>query len=251
MAENTQYWNQLISKGIRLLQEQNNDAAVAVLKQASFDVEHTYHDSWRWGTDYWALILSLRKRDYEALGDNRDQIERDIMSALVTFQKKSRDLLSTVTIRPAPEQSIEQNVDQSMDQSIGRSIDQSLERNMGFSTEQNMERGEGKRELRIQRAAKDAELLIREGRYDLAFDCIYSAYSDYFRQLLTKQDKSYEADDRARSIIQSAEEIINTINEVRHNNTAAHPDGQMLEKREAQLAIGLASSIVDYIEAAE
>ena len=52
MAEKNQYWNQLISKGLNYLQEQNNDAAAAVLKKASFDVEHSYHDSWRWGTDY-------------------------------------------------------------------------------------------------------------------------------------------------------------------------------------------------------
>ena len=52
MKEKTQYWNQLISKGIRLLQEQNTDAAAAVLEKATFDVEHSYHDSWRWGTDY-------------------------------------------------------------------------------------------------------------------------------------------------------------------------------------------------------
>lgn len=231
MTENKQYWEQLISNGVRYLQEQNNDDTAAVLQKADFDVEHTYHDSWRWGTDYWALILSLRKRDYEALGDNKDQVERDIMSALVTFQKGSRDLLSTVTIRLAPEESVE--------------------RSMGLSTEQNMERGEGKRELPIQRAAKDAEQLMREGRYDLAFDCIYSAFSNYLRQVRTKQDGPFETDDRTGIILQSAGKIFDTLNESRHNNTAAHPDGQMLEKREAQLAIGLASSIVDYIEAAE
>ena len=98
MAENNQYWNQLISKGLRFLQEQNNDVAAAVLKKAAFEVEHTYHDSWRWGTDYWALILYLNSKDYMALGDKKDQVERDIMSALVPFQKGSRDLLSTVSI---------------------------------------------------------------------------------------------------------------------------------------------------------
>ena len=33
MAEKNQYWNQLISKGLNYLQEQNNDDAVAVLKK--------------------------------------------------------------------------------------------------------------------------------------------------------------------------------------------------------------------------
>ena len=100
-TENKQYWNQLISKGAGFLQEQNNDAAASVLKKAAFDVEHTYHDSWRWGTDYWELVLNLKNKDYMALGDMKDQVERDIMSALVTFQKGSRNLLSTVSIRQA------------------------------------------------------------------------------------------------------------------------------------------------------
>ena len=98
MTDNKQYWEQLISKGLRFLKDQSNDAAAAVLKKAAFEVEHTYHDSWRWGTDYWALILYLNSKDYMALGDKKDQVERDIMSALVPFQKGSRDLLSTVSI---------------------------------------------------------------------------------------------------------------------------------------------------------
>ena len=57
MTDNKQYWDQLISKGLRFLQDQSNDSAAAVLKKATFDVEHRYHDSWRWGTDYWDLIF--------------------------------------------------------------------------------------------------------------------------------------------------------------------------------------------------
>lgn len=215
MTGNNQHWDQLISKGFNYLLEQHNDAAAAVLRKASFEVEHTYHDSWRWGTDYWALAFYLKNNDYVALGDKKNQVEKDIMSALVTFQKGSRDLLSTVSVRPALEQSIE--------------------------------RKEDKKEHPFQRAAEDAELLIREGRYDSAFDCMYSAFSDFIRHLLTEQDASFETDDRTRTILRSAGETINTINVLRHN-TAAHPDGQMLEKREAQLVISLVNSLVDYIE---
>ena len=42
-----------------------------------------------------------------ALGEKKEQVERDIMSVLVTFQKGSRDLLSTVSIHPLAEQSID------------------------------------------------------------------------------------------------------------------------------------------------
>lgn len=215
MAENNQYWEQLISKGISFLQEQNNDAAAAVLKKSTFDVEHTYHDSWRWGTDYWALVFYLKNRDYMALGDKKDQLEKDIMSALVTFQKGSRDLLSTVSIRTTPESKIELEKDHP-----------------------------------LQKAAEDADLFIREGRYDPAFDCIYSAFYNYLRHLPTDQNGLFETDNRTKTILQRAEEIMDTINELRHN-TATHPGGQMLENRDAQLAVSLATSIVEYIEDVE
>ena len=240
MAENKQYWNQLISNGIRYLQEQSNDTATAVLKQATFDVEHTYHDSWRWGTDYWELALYLKHGDYAALGDKRDQVERDIMSALVTLQKGSRDLLSTVSIRPAVEENLE-----------------------------------WKDVLPFQKAAEDAELFIREESYDLAFDRIHTAFSDYIKYLLKEHDLHFEKDDslselltklyeyycshiqqkdagdRIKTILQRTEGIINTIDELKNNNADAHSDGQLIEKREAQLVISLINSIVDYIEDVE
>ena len=240
MAENKQYWNQLISNGIRYLQEQSNDTAAAVLKQATFDVEHTYHDSWRWGTDYWELVLYLKRGDFKDLGDKKDQVERDIMSALVSLQEGSRDLLSTVTIRPA----IEQNI-------------------------------EWKEVLPFQKAAEDAELFIREGSYDLAFDRIHTAFSDYIKHLLKEHDLHFEKDDslselltklyeyycshiqqkdagdRIKTILQSTEGMINTIDELKNNNADAHSDGQLIEKREAQLVISLINSIVDYIDDVE
>ena len=90
MTENNQYWNQLISDGIRSLLEQKNDVAAAVLKNADFDVEHTYHDSWRWGTDYWELVLNLKNKDYMALGDRKDQVERDGLEGCDPFSEGSR-----------------------------------------------------------------------------------------------------------------------------------------------------------------
>ena len=240
MAENNQYWNQLISKGLRYLQEHNNDAAAAVLRKATFDVEHTYHDSWRWGTDYWELVLYLKRGDYTALGDRKEQAERDIMSALVTFQKGSRDLLSTVSIRPLAEQNIE-----------------------------------WKDVLPFQKAAEEAELFMREGSYDDAFDRIHTAFSDYIRHILAEHDVHFDADesmcalltklheyyssrilpsdavDEIKDILLSTGEFMDALNELRNNITLAHPDGQLVGKREAQLSIGLADSIVAYIDDVE
>jgi hypothetical protein len=207
MAENNQYWNQLISDGIRSLQERNNDAAAAVLKKADFDVEHTYHDSWRWGTDYWELVLSLKNKDYMALGDKKDQAERDIMSALVPFQKGSRDLLSTVSIRPVVEQIMDWND-----------------------------------AIPFQKAAEDAELLMREGKYDIAVDRVLTALSDYTKHLLAEHDVPSDEDDRVRTILQSVGEIIDAM---------AHTDGQPVGKREGQFALGLINLVVEYIEDVE
>ena len=41
---------------------------------------------------------------------------------------------------------------------------------------------------------------------------------------------------------------MDTINELRNSIAAVHPDGQLIKKREAQLAMGMADSVVDYIE---
>lgn len=205
MTENIQYWNQLITEGIRVLQEQNNDAAAAVLKKADFDIEHTYHDSWRWGTDYWELVLYLKNRDYMDLGDNKDQVEKGIMSALVPLQKGSRDLLSTVSIRPA--------VEEEMDWT---------------------------ETVPFQKAIEDAELFLREGSYDSAFDRIQTAFSDYIKQA--------DVDERTKKILRSAEAIIETINELENTEKAAPADRQKIVKRKAQLALGLADAIVEYIE---
>ena len=207
MADNQQYWDQLIAKGLRFLQDQSNDAAAAVLKKSTFDVEHRYHDSWRWGTDYWDLVLYLRYRDYMALGDSKEQAEKDIMSALVTFEKGSRDLLSTVSIRPL--------------------------------AEQNMDWTEA---LPLQKAAEDAELFLREGRYDDAYDRIYTAFSDYIEYI-----QQNDVGDRTEAILLGTVGILDTINEARNDITAAHPDGQRVEKREAQLAVGLINSIAEYV----
>ena len=207
MTDNKQYWEQLISKGIRFLQDQSNDAAATVLKKATFDVEHRYHDSWRWGTDYWDLVLYLKYRDFMVLGDNKEQAEKDIMSALVTFEKGSRDLLSTVSIRPL--------------------------------AEQNMDWTEA---LPLQKAAEDAELFIREGKYDDAYDRIYTAFSDYMKYV-----QQSDVGDRTKAILLSTGGILDAINEARNDSTAAHPDGQRVEKREAQLAVGLINSIAEYV----
>ena len=45
--------------------------------------------------------------------------------------------------------------------------------------------------------------------------------------------------------------MINAVNELRNNNTVAHPNGQLIQKREAQLVIRMVHAVVDYVEDVE
>jgi len=127
----------------------------------------------------------------------------------------------------------------------------------------------------VQKAVEDAEVFIREGRYDSAVDRVHTAFHGYLRQLLTEHGVTYEADDglpalfaklhgyyggsiqpadvadRLKTILRSAGGMINAVNELRNNNTIAHPNGQLIQKREAQLVIRLVNAVVDYIEEVE
>ena len=116
---------------------------------------------------------------------------------------------------------------------------------------------------------------MREGRYDSAFDRIYIAFSDYIRHLLKEHDVAFDADDSltalfmklqdhycshirpektgdgTKTILQGAGEIIDTINGLKNDNAEAQADGQLIEKREVQFALGLINSTVEYIEDVE
>ena len=94
----------------------------------------------------------------------------------------------------------------------------------------------------FQKAAEDAELLMREGKYDIAVDRILTAFSDYTKHLLAEHDVPFDADDRIRTILHSAGEIIDAM---------AHTDGQPVGKREGQFALGLINLVVEYIDDVE
>ena len=49
-------------------------------------------------------------------------------------------------------------------------------------------------------------------------------------------------------ILRSAGGMVTAVNELRSNNTVAHPNGNLIQKREAQLAIRLVNAIIDYVE---
>ena len=127
----------------------------------------------------------------------------------------------------------------------------------------------------VHKAIEDAYIFIREGKYDSAVDRVHTAFHGYLRQMLTEHGASFGPDDslpalysklhtfyegnmqpvdvgeRVKTILRSAGGMINAVNELRNNNTVAHPNGQLIQEREAQLVIRLINAVVDYIEDVE
>lgn len=127
----------------------------------------------------------------------------------------------------------------------------------------------------IKKAVEDAEFFIKEGKYDSAVDRVHTAFHGYLQQLLDehkvtynkKEDiaalysklhdlygKSIQPSDvasRIKTIVRSGAGMINAVNELRNNNTIVHPNGLLIQKREAQLVIGLTKAMLDYIEEIE
>lgn len=124
----------------------------------------------------------------------------------------------------------------------------------------------------IQKAVNDATVFIREGVFDSAVDRIHTAFHGYLQQLLTEHQMEFGKDDsisslysklytlygtiidppevalRVKTILRSGAGLISAVNELRNNNTIAHPNGSLIQEREAQLVIELVKCMVDYIE---
>lgn len=127
----------------------------------------------------------------------------------------------------------------------------------------------------VRKAVEDAEVFIRQGSYDSAVDRIHTAFHGYLEQLLAEHGANHtdneglsslytklhsfyaqniqpnDVGERIRTILRSAGGMVNAVNELRNNNTIAHPNGQLIQGREAQLVIRLVNAIVDYIEDVE
>lgn len=124
----------------------------------------------------------------------------------------------------------------------------------------------------ILHAISDAEIFIREEKYESAVDRIHTAFHGYLRQILEKHHVDYLADDsisalysklhnmygtciqppdvstRIRDIVRSGSGMVTRINELRNNNTIAHANTQLIQKREAELVIRMLSAIINYID---
>lgn len=109
MSDYNQYWKRLVSIGLRFLQEQGNADAVAVIKNATLDSDIVNHDNWDGGIDFWELIFQLKYKDFTTLGEKKDTVESDILTALEKFHTDERDRLVSVQIQPVIDQYIDWN----------------------------------------------------------------------------------------------------------------------------------------------
>lgn len=79
---------------------------------------------------------------------------------------------------------------------------------------------------------------------DDGLPALYNKLHEYYGNSIQPQEVAA----RIKATVRSAIGVVNSINELRNNNTVAHPNGELIQKREAQLVIRLVNAIVDYIE---
>ena len=123
----------------------------------------------------------------------------------------------------------------------------------------------------VTKAIEDAELFMRDGKFDSAFDRVHTAFHGYLRKKLDDLGESYEESDTLNQLynklhtyvssniaadqssiiktaLRSASGIISSINDLRNRHSLAHPNGSIINSREAKLCIKLVKDLTDYIE---
>lgn len=127
----------------------------------------------------------------------------------------------------------------------------------------------------VMKAVEDAEVFIRNGRFDSAVDRIHTAFHGYLQHLLTKHHVSFDSEDslpalytklhtfygnsiqphdvasRIKKIVRSGIGVVDAVNDLRNNNTLAHPNDPLIQKREAELVIRLINVLIEFIEDVE
>lgn len=123
----------------------------------------------------------------------------------------------------------------------------------------------------VSQAIEDAESFMSNGEYQRAFDRVHTAFHGYLIEILKRygivapRDESLsrlynriqslieaeiepvELADMVKTTIRSSNGMINSINEARNRHSLAHPNKNIIGKREAKLIIGIASTVTDYI----
>ncbi|HAR0371751.1 TPA: abortive infection family protein, partial [Enterococcus faecium] len=67
------------------------------------------------------------------------------------------------------------------------------------------------------------------------------------QQLIEKEIQPTELADIVKTTIRSSNGMISSLNEARNRHSLAHPNTNIIGKREAKLIIGISSTVTDYI----
>ena len=333
MTDMNPYWKRLVSTGLRFLQEQGKTDAVAVIKNADLGVDFNNHDNWDGGIDYWDLVFHLKYKDFTALGDKKDAVEGEILSALERFHTDGSDRLANVIIQPMIEQYIDWNAilpatkesTIALIQEEQKMLSDVATGKLSFK-EDGAEEGYQERHLQIlsiadragfdypvtantlvewwgevrllssyaerreyisqkispllkilresedngasvnfqqiatrsgtiRKAVDDAEVFIREGRFDSAVDRVHTAFHGYLRTLLTEHGVAYGADDRLPALFAKLHgyyggsiQPVDVADRVKSILRSAGGIITRLLIPTAQLVIRLVNAVVDYIE---
>lgn len=76
---------------------------------------------------------------------------------------------------------------------------------------------------------------------------LYSKLHYYYADTIQPPDMA----ERIKKILRSGSSIVSMVNEIRNNNTIAHPNEQLIQKREAELVIHIVRAMVNYIDGIE
>lgn len=123
----------------------------------------------------------------------------------------------------------------------------------------------------VSQAVEDAESFMSNGEYQRAFDRVHTAFHGYLIEILKRygitapreenlsklynriqklietEIQSVELAHMVKTTIRSSNGMINSLNEARNNHSLAHPNTNIIGKREAKLIIGITSTVTDYI----
>ena len=123
----------------------------------------------------------------------------------------------------------------------------------------------------VSQAIEDAESFMSNGEYQRAFDRVHTAFHGYLieilkkyeitvprdenlsklysriQQLIEKEIQPTELADIVKTTIRSSNGMISSLNEARNRHSLAHPNTNIIGKREAKLIIGISSTVTDYI----
>src|SRR5690625_494 len=123
----------------------------------------------------------------------------------------------------------------------------------------------------VSQAIEDAESFMSGGEYQRAFDRVHTAFHGYLIEILKRYEITASRDenlsklynriqtlieteiqpvelaDMVKTTIRSSNGMINSLNEARNRHSLAHPNINIIGKREAKLIIGITSTVTDYI----